>query len=53
MLMAHDEIVVECPADQALAAKDWLVGCMVDGMSEFLTEVPVVVEAEVIETWAG
>ena len=53
VLMSHDEIVIECPADVAEAAKGWLVGCMVDGMAEFLTKVPVVVEAEIVETWAG
>ena len=32
-------------------AKDWLVKCMVDGMAEVLTEVPVVVDAEITEAW--
>ena len=32
LLFAHDEIVIECPGDNAEAAKQWLIACMVDGM---------------------
>ena len=51
VLAIHDEIVIEAPADQAEAAKEWLVKCMTDGMSDILRDVPVVVEAVVQETW--
>jgi DNA polymerase I-like protein with 3'-5' exonuclease and polymerase domains len=49
----HDEIVVECDADRADQARDWLVDCMTRGMEEFLTKVPVVVEAKVCRDWSG
>ena len=51
VLTVHDEIVIEAPADRAEEAKKWLVQCMTDGMSQVLKEVPVVVEAEVNNTW--
>jgi len=51
VLVAHDEIVVECPTDKAEEAKAWLVRCMREGMEEFLRKVPVVVEAEIKSTW--
>ena len=51
VLTVHDEIVIEAPGDRAEEAKKWLVQCMTDGMSQVLKEVPVVVEAEVNNTW--
>ena len=51
VLTIHDEIVIEAPIDRANEAKEWLVKCMTDGMAEVLTEVPVVVDAEVKEAW--
>lgn len=41
------------PASVADEAKDWLVGCMVDGMGRYLTVVPVEVEVQISTTWAG
>jgi DNA polymerase-1 len=60
ILAVHDEVVVECPEEQAEEAKAWLVKAMVDGMDEVLNSgpdidnlerVPVRVEAEVGDSW--
>jgi DNA polymerase-1 len=53
VLVVHDEIVVECDAGRAEQARDWLKDCMTRGMGEFLTKVPVVVEAKVCRDWSG
>ena len=53
VMVVHDEIVVECDAPQADAAREWLVDCMTRGMQRFLTRVPVTVEATVARDWAG
>jgi DNA polymerase I-like protein with 3'-5' exonuclease and polymerase domains len=34
VLVCHDEVVVECDADKAEEAKEWLEKTMVDGMEE-------------------
>ncbi len=55
ILAVHDEIVVECDADKAQEAKEWLVRVMKDGMDAVVnTEepyVPIEVEASVSKTW--
>jgi len=51
VLIIHDEIVVETPAEQADATRDWLQRCMVEGMSQLVTEVPVVVDADIKQQW--
>ncbi len=53
VLAVHDEIVVECDATEAEAARQWLVECMTRGMQAVLREVPVVVEAQVVRDWSG
>ena len=60
VLAVHDEIVVECPEEQAEEVKAWLERAMVDGMEEVLegsdqpeSRVPVEVETRVSKTWAG
>jgi DNA polymerase-1 len=53
VLCVHDEIVVECDADEAEGVRDWLVDCMTQGMRTVLTRVPVVVEATIAQDWAG
>jgi DNA polymerase I-like protein with 3'-5' exonuclease and polymerase domains len=52
-LAVHDEIVVECAADQAEAVAAWLQAAMVDAMAPFLDPVPVTVEVTVARTWGG
>src|SRR5918993_5364856 len=60
ILAVHDEVVVECPEEQAEEVKAWLVKAMVDGMDEVLNpglgadhseRVPVKVEVEVVDRW--
>jgi DNA polymerase-1 len=53
VLFCHDEIVVECDAGQADAAKTWLRLAMLDGMATLIDPVPVEVEAKAGRTWAG
>ena len=53
VLVVHDEIVVECPAESADAARDWLIECMKQGMAAYLKKVPVEVEASIERDWSG
>jgi DNA polymerase-1 len=54
VLMVHDELVIEVPADQAEVARAWLVQAMLDGMNQVLGEkVPVEVDATITPTWGG
>jgi DNA polymerase I-like protein with 3'-5' exonuclease and polymerase domains len=43
VLTSHDEIVIECEADQAATVIRWLERAMRDGMAPLLRPVPVVV----------
>jgi hypothetical protein len=40
VLVCHDEVVVECCAEQAGEAKIWLEKAMVDGMEETRISLP-------------
>jgi DNA polymerase I-like protein with 3'-5' exonuclease and polymerase domains len=53
VIACHDEIVVECDADQAEAVAAWLRQAMVEGMAPLIAPVPVVVEVSVGRSWAG
>jgi DNA polymerase-1 len=53
VLAVHDEIVVECDADQAEAVATWLRQAMLDGMIPLIDPVPVEVETKIGKTWAG
>jgi DNA polymerase-1 len=53
VLAAHDEIVIEAPADRADAAAAWLKAAMVDAMAPLIDPVPVEVEVTVARTWGG
>jgi DNA polymerase-1 len=53
VLVVHDEIVVECDANQADAVKAWLRQAMLDGMAPLIDPVPVEVEVKAGRTWAG
>ena len=53
VLVVHDEIVVECDAGVAEAAKDWLRRAMVDAIAPMIDPVPVEVEVKTGQTWAG
>lgn len=56
----HDELVVECPEEQAEEVARFVAEVMVDAMDSMLNgegveglRVPVEVEVEMAETWAG
>jgi DNA polymerase-1 len=56
VLVCHDEVVVECDAEQAAAAKVWLEKAMIEGMDVVLNgtgevAVPVEVEARIARSW--
>ena len=53
VLFCHDELVVECDAGQADAAKGWLRQAMLDGMAPLVDPVPVEVAVKAGRTWAG
>jgi DNA polymerase-1 len=57
VLVCHDEVVVECDADKAEEAKEWLVQAMKDGMDAVVNvmgpHIPIEVEASVSKTWGG
>jgi DNA polymerase I-like protein with 3'-5' exonuclease and polymerase domains len=52
VLAVHDEFVVEAPEQHSEAAKAMVEAGMIEGMSRFVTAVPVVVEARVARNWA-
>jgi hypothetical protein len=54
VLVCHDEVVVECPAEQAADAKAWLEQATIEGMDTVVNgtsegHVPVEVEARIAE----
>ena len=53
VLAVHDEIVLECPADQADAAAAVLKTAMIDAMAPIIDPVPVEVEVTTAPSWGG
>jgi DNA polymerase-1 len=58
ILVAHDEVVVECEAERAADVKVWLEKAMIDGMDTVVNgtderQVPVELEARVARGWGG
>ena len=56
VLVCHDEVVVECEAEQAADAKAWLERAMTEGMDTVLNgiddlRVPVEAEVRISRTW--
>jgi DNA polymerase I-like protein with 3'-5' exonuclease and polymerase domains len=51
VLAVHDELVIECDADQAGAAAAWLKGAMTDAMAPLLSPIPVEVEVSAGPSW--
>ena len=56
VLVCHDEIVVECDAEQAVDVKAWLERVMVEGVDAVLNGmkeelVPVEVEGRIVRSW--
>jgi DNA polymerase-1 len=58
VLACHDEVVVECDAEQAADAKAWLEKTMIEGMEVVMNSagevcVPVEVEARIARSWGA
>jgi DNA polymerase-1 len=53
VLVVHDEIVVECAAEQVESVSAWLKQAMLDGMAPLIAPVPCQVEVSVGPTWGG
>jgi DNA polymerase I len=57
IIVCHDEVVVECNADKAEEAKEWLDQAMNDGMDAVVNvtepHIHIEVEASVFKTWVG
>src|SRR5687768_3226067 len=56
VLVCHDEIVVECDAEQAADVKVWLEKAMIEGMEAILNGtdevgIPVETEARIARNW--
>ncbi len=56
VLVCHDEVVVECFAEQAADAKAWLEKAMIEGVDTVMNSagkarVPVEVEARMVRRW--
>jgi DNA polymerase-1 len=51
VLLVHDEIVVECAAEQADQAVSWVRDAMRDGIAPIISPVPIEVEATIGRTW--
>jgi hypothetical protein len=56
ILFCHDEVVVECEAEQATDAKAWLEKTMIEGMDAVINgmgraPIPVEVEARTVRSW--
>jgi len=51
VLFVHDEVVIEVPEGRAEAAREWLIGCMRDGMQPLADPVPIEVEAVIATSW--
>jgi DNA polymerase I-like protein with 3'-5' exonuclease and polymerase domains len=56
VLVCHDEVVVECDAEQAADAKAWLERAMIEGMDTVLNgtdqgQVPVEVKTRIARSW--
>ncbi|MCS7271293.1 MAG: DNA polymerase, partial [Gemmataceae bacterium] len=53
VLAVHDEIVIECPQQQAEAAAAWLKQAMLDAMQPLINPVPCEVEVAILPSWGG
>jgi DNA polymerase-1 len=53
ILAVHDELVIECAAEDANDAAAWVAECLRGGMTRYLTRVPVRVEVTVARDWSG
>ena len=56
VLVCHDEVVVECDAEQAADVRAWLEKAMIEGMDAVMNgtdevDIPVEVEARIARSW--
>ncbi len=56
VIVCHDEIVVECDAEQPEDTRRWLERAMIEGMDDILNgmgegQMPVAVESRIINSW--
>ena len=56
VLVCHDEVVVECDAEQGADVKAWLEGAMIEGMDTIMNgtdevDVTIEVEARIARSW--
>ena len=49
----HDELLVETPTAHALAVKALVEQTMIEGMTRYVTDVPIVVEADIRTSWSS
>jgi DNA polymerase I len=50
--VVHDEMVIQCPTGMAEEVSVLVSKCMKDGMTPYVTSVPVVAESSIGESWA-
>jgi DNA polymerase-1 len=53
ILAVHDELVIECDADDVDDAAAWIAECLHAGMTRYLSRVPVRVDVTVARDWSG
>jgi DNA polymerase-1 len=53
VVVCHDEIVLECPAERAEQTETVLVACMLQAAQPWMGQVPAVVTASIGTTWGG
>jgi DNA polymerase-1 len=56
VLVCHDEVIVECDAEQAVDVQAWLEKAMIEGLDTILNgmnegHIPVVVEGQIARSW--
>ena len=53
VLNIHDELIVECPADDAEEVHGILTRSMTEGMNRIYPEMKIEAEASICSNWAG
>ena len=49
--LVHDEITVECAENEAEEVREILQNAMKEAAEEYLTNIPVIVDAKIIQNW--
>lgn len=53
IMVVHDEVIYECPEDQAPAVAEWVEAGMEEAGRRYLTQVPVKADHKFGSTWSG